>query len=107
MKDIILCSSNPMLVKSLYGILRDAGTLVETVEHPSIAVQKIIARKYDAVIIDSDPFGLSAEDATEIIRRVAPEIQILLVGTARNSRQAEAVDLEVFKRVIHAIAQTA
>ncbi len=106
MKDIILCSSNPLLIKSLYGIMRDAGTGVDIVEHPSLAVQKIIEKKYDAVIIDSDPFGLSAEDAATIIRRIAPEMPVLLVGLKEGRKRAE-VDLEIFKRMIHAIAQTA
>ena len=42
MKNILLCSSNPILVKSLYAILRDEGFYVATSEHPAFAVQMIM-----------------------------------------------------------------
>lgn len=102
MKNIILCSSNPILVKSLYGMLRDEGHTVETIEHPAFAVQIIMKKHYDFIIIDSEPFGLSAEDAAEIIQRVAPAVQILFVGNDRRHTSAPTVetpvDLEEFKK---------
>ncbi len=108
MKKIILCSSNPILVKSLYGILRDEGHCVETIEHPVFAVQMVMHDKYDLLIIDSEPFGLSAEDASEIIRTVAPGMSILFVGSRQDRTHVQAVetpiDLEEFKRTIHSIA---
>ncbi len=108
MKDIVLCSSNPILIKSLYGVLRDEGYNVETVEHPARAVQMIMRRPYDLIIVDSEPFGLSAEDAAQIIKTVAPGIPILYVGSGRSGVHAPAVetplDLEEFKRTIHSIA---
>ena len=60
MKTIILCSSNPMLIKNLYGVLRDEGYTVETMEHPALAVKKVMWAHYDFVIVDSEPFGMSA-----------------------------------------------
>jgi DNA-binding NtrC family response regulator len=108
MKNIILCSSNPILIKSLYGILRDEGYEVETIEHPAFAVQRVMSRRYDFIIIDSEPFGLSTEDAAEIIKTVAPDMPILLVGSGQGRERAQAVetplDLELFKRTIHSIA---
>jgi DNA-binding response OmpR family regulator len=106
MKNIILCSSNPILVKSLYGILRDEGHNVETIEHPAFAVQMVMHKPYDLIIIDSEPFGLSAPDAAEIIRTVAPGMQILFVGSSRDDDRAAdgPLDLEEFKRTIHSIA---
>ncbi|MGE5173558.1 MAG: hypothetical protein ACM3MD_06995 [Betaproteobacteria bacterium] len=89
-------------------MLRDEGYAVETVEHPSLAVQMIMRRRYDFIIIDSEPFGLSAEDAEEIIRTLAPDMPILFVGSGHNRRRTQAVetpiDLEDFKRTIHGIA---
>ncbi len=104
MKNVVLCSSNPILVKSLYGILRDEGHAVETAEHPAFAVQKIIEKKFDCVIIDSEPFGLSAEDAAEIIRTVSPGIQVLFIG--RSGREESGgketpLDLEEFRKSFH------
>lgn len=107
MKNIILCSSNPILVKSLYAILRDEGHNVETIEHPAFAVQAIIRKRYDFIIFDSEPFGLSAEDAAGIINWVAPDMRVMFIGRDRpgDSRNIEgAFDLEEFKKTIDSIA---
>ncbi len=108
MKNIILCSSNPILIKSLYAILRDEGYNVDTVDHPALAVQKVMFGLYDFVIVDSEPFGLSAEDAVRIIKTVAPDMPIVHVGAGSHEEPSMAVetpiDLEEFKRAIHSIA---
>ena len=106
MKNILLCSSDPILIKNLYGILRDDGYAVETVEHPALAVQRVMSGTLvDALVVDSEPFGLSAEDAVQIIRSVKPHLPILCVGS--ECREAPGVDspldLEAFKRTVHAI----
>jgi DNA-binding NtrC family response regulator len=105
MKNVVLCSSNPILVKSLYGILRDEGHTVETTEHPAFAVQKIIEKKYDCVIIDSEPFGLSAEDAADIIRKLSPGIQVLFIDRVGCDESGEGrekpLDLEEFRNTFH------
>jgi hypothetical protein len=69
-------------------------------------VQSIIRQKYDFLIIDSEPFGLSSEDAAEIIKTVRPGIRILFVGRAHplSSARPEPLDLEELKRTIHGIA---
>ena len=108
MKNILLCSSDPMLIKNLYGLLRDEGYEVETVEHPALAVQTVMDRAFDALVVDSEPFGLSAEDAVQIIRSVKPDLPILCMGGKRECGGAVGVetplDLESFKRTIHSIA---
>ncbi len=107
MKHILLCSSNPILTRNLYAILCDAGLLVESIEHPAFAVQKIMAQKFDALIIDSEPFGMSAEEAVEIIRTVAPALPVLYVGEHTRSEMPAAerpLDLEELRRTIRTIA---
>ena len=107
MKKVILCSSNPILIKSLYGMLRDEGLCVEAIEHPAFAVQMIMKQGYDFLIIDSEPFGLSAEDAAEIIQSIAPDIKILFLGKNLHDHPTTAgatVDLAEIKRTIHSIA---
>jgi len=108
MKNIILCSSNPILIKSLYSMLRDDGYSVETIEHPAQAVQMVLRRHYHCVIVDSEPFGLSAEDAATIIKAVSPLMPVLFVGDDHNDRHTQAaktaIDLEAFRRTIHSIA---
>jgi DNA-binding NtrC family response regulator len=107
MKDIILCSSNPILIKSLYCVLREEGYNVELADHPSLAVQKVMFGKYDFVIVDSEPFGLSAEDAVEIIKAVSPATPTVVVGGAGHAGVPSVetpIDLEEFKHTIHDIA---
>jgi DNA-binding NtrC family response regulator len=108
MKKIILCSSNPLLVKSLYGMLRDEGYAIEDVEHPALAVQKILGSTYDFMIVDAEPFGLSAEDAARIITTIAPEMPIFCVGgdTAVDTLPMIRLpaDLDAIKEMIQHIA---
>ncbi len=105
MKKILLCTSDPLLIKNLYGVLRDEGFAVETVEHPAVAVQKVMNGSFDVLILDSEPFGLSKQDAVEILRTVKPDLPILCVGKecAETSGVDLPLDLEVFKRTVHAI----
>ncbi len=96
-----------MLIKSLYGMLRDEGFTVDMAEHLSQAVHMIMEKKYDGVIIEAGPFGLQAEDAVRIIRVVSPGLPVLVTGKSCCAAEAlniEApVDLEEFKQAIHAI----
>lgn len=105
MNEVLLCTHNPILIKNVYGILRDEGFGVEVVDHSALAVQKVFQGSYIAVIIDAESFGLSAEDAVHIIKSVSPEIVVICVGFAKLSSGVMSmnlpVDLEEFKRAIH------
>jgi CheY-like chemotaxis protein len=108
MKKIILCSSNPLLIKSLYGTLRDEGYTIEDVEHPALAVQKIFNGVYDCLIVDTEPFGLSAEDAARIIKTIAPAMPIFSIGGGTACDNLSMIrlpaDLEAIKELIHHVA---
>jgi DNA-binding response OmpR family regulator len=107
MKQLLLCSSDPLLTKNLYGVLRDEGYSVETVEHPALAVQAVMRGAFDALVVDSEPFGLSAEDAAKIIRTLDPALPILFVGREREAGiqgSRTQLDIESLKRTIHGIA---
>jgi DNA-binding response OmpR family regulator len=108
MKNILLCSSDALLVRNLYGILRDEGHVVDTVEHPALAVQKVLNGAFDVIILDSEPFGLSTEDAAQIIRSVRPDLPVICLGQECRHDAAYAVDspldVEAFKRKVHAVA---
>lgn len=93
MDTILLCSHNPILVKSLYGILRDEGYSVDVAEHPSQAVHMVMGKSFSSVIIDPEPFGLSVDDAVKIIRSVAPETLVIFVGN--DSPETETLSIEV------------
>jgi len=105
MFQILLCTHNPLLVKDLYGILRDEGFTVELADHPALAVRMVLQGDYGAVIIDSGAFGLSAEEAVQVIRSISPDIPILVAGNETYTGGALSlktpVDLEEFRRVIH------
>ena len=108
MKKILLCSSNPLLIKSLYGMLRDEGCSVEEVEHPALAVQKVLKSAYDFMIVDAEPFGLSAEDAARIIKTRAPGMPIFSIGGSTACDNLSMIrlpaDLDAIKEMIHHVA---
>ena len=107
MTTILLCSANPILIKSLYGVLRDDGYGVDIVEHPALAVQKVLVGGYGMLVVDSEPFGLSAEDAVQIIRLTMPDLPVLYIGSGAHGTAPvvdASADLEAFKRTLHAIA---
>jgi len=105
MNEILLCTHNPILLKNVYGILRDEGFTVEVVDQPALAVQRVFQGNYTAVIIDSESFGLSAEDAVQIIKSVSPDVVVICVGFAKLNSDVMSVnlpvDLEEFKQAIH------
>jgi hypothetical protein len=67
-----------------------------------------MAGAFDIMVVDSEPFGLSAEDAVQIIRAVKPGFPVLCVGSECDCGAAPGVetplDLEKFKRTMHSIA---
>jgi CheY-like chemotaxis protein len=107
---MLLCTHNPLMIKDFYGILRDEGFSVAIAEHPASAVRmvlesrKVLREKYVSVIIDSESFGLSAEEAVQIIRNTLPSVPIIVVGhnehipDVLNVRMP--IDLEEFKQTI-------
>ena len=107
MTDVLLCTNNPLLSKSLYGMLRDEGYSVDTADHPALAVQMVIKKAFNALIIDSEPFGLSVDDAVRIIRTLSPEIAVLFIGddsgTVDGLSIEAPVDLAEFRQTIQAM----
>jgi len=105
MAQVLLCTHNPLLVKDLYGILRDEGFTVQIADHPALAVRMVLQGNYSAVIIDSRAFGLSAEEVVQIIRSISPDIPIIVAGNETYTGGALSlkipVDLEEFKKAIH------
>ncbi|MEW6108469.1 MAG: response regulator [Nitrospirota bacterium] len=107
MKEILLCSHNPLLIKNIIGILIDDGYSVDTVDHPSNAVRNVLKKRYNILIIDSEPFGLSGEDAIHIIRILAPDIPVISLGVPQPGTDATIIkapiDLEEFKQIFTGI----
>ncbi len=105
--NILLCSQNPMLIKGLYGILRDEGYSVDQSDYPAHAVQQIIKNSYEAIIIDSQAFGMPAEDAVKVINAISPDIRIILVGYPEDETDSLSIkvpiDLEKLRDLVHNI----
>ena len=109
MEEILLCTHDPILVKSLYGVLRDNGHDVEIADHLALAVRMILTGHYYAVIIDGKPLGLSVEDAVQIMKTVSPEMPIIVAGGHDCGTDALSirmpVDLEELRELINSINQ--
>jgi DNA-binding NtrC family response regulator len=105
--EILLCTHNPLLIKSFYGILVNEGFNVEIADHSALAVQMVLERRYAAVLIDSESFGLPAEDAVQIMRDISSDMPIIVTGNNNYIAGAYSVktpvDLEEFRYVIHSI----
>lgn len=90
-------------------MLRDEGYGVDVAEHPSAAVQMSFNGDHTAVIMDSEPFGLSVEDAVRIIKTVVPGILAIIIGSETAGTDALSIeapiDLEQFKRTIRSISR--
>ncbi len=79
MKRILLCSQEPLLIKELYGPIRDGGIEVVTTEYISDAVREFLANRYDAVILDTRNIGLNAYEAASIMKDTISSAPIFLL----------------------------
>lgn len=99
------------MIKGLYGILRDEGYNVDLSDYPAHAVQQIIKNSYEAVIIDSQAFGMPAEDAIKVIKTIAPDIRVILVGYPEEQTDALStkvpIDLEKLRCLVHSMHKSA
>ena len=50
MNDLLVCSSDPLFIKNLYGVLRQLGFGVNMTDHAAHAVQMSFGREYAAVL---------------------------------------------------------
>ncbi len=96
-----------MLIKGLYGILRDDGHNVDLSDYPAHAVQQIIKNSYEAIIIDSQAFGMPAEDAVKVIKTIAPDIRVILAGYPEDETDSlsikSPIDLEKLRALVHSM----
>jgi len=105
MHDILVCTHNPILLKSLYGVLRDEGFDVAISDHPALAVQMVLKKDYAAVLIDAQTFGLPVDDSIQIIKSISPEATVIVIGSSEYDSDALSVripvDLAEVKKLVH------
>ncbi len=92
MRRILFCSQDHLLKKSAYGLLRDDGHIVDTVEHPSDAVRSFLLNPYDAVVMDSRDVGLRATDASAVIKSLKADTAIFVLGGMESGRDVFILD---------------
>ncbi len=105
MDEILLCTHDPILIKNIYGFLRDDGHSVEIADHLALAVQMVLKNPYQAFIVDGRLFGLSADDAVQIMKMVSPEMPVIVVGGRCDRQDAlfvgMPVDLEELRTLVN------
>jgi len=60
--------------------LRDEGYAVITVRASRPCRSEGPVGAYDLVIVDAEPFGMSARKAAQVIRSVAPGMPVVIMG---------------------------
>ena len=91
-------------------MLRDEGFNVELSDHPSHAVQLIMKGSYAAAILDSQAFGMPADEAARIINTIAPEMKVILTGLNDETTKSPGIwvpfDLENLRSLVHCMQNT-
>lgn len=109
MDKILICISDPIIVKSLYAFLREQGYEIETTDHTAHAVQRIFETRYAAVVLDAEGVGLSAREAVRIMNSVVAEMPVIIAGAPYSPEGAicigKPVDLEELGQAIRAIVE--
>jgi len=107
MGTLLLCSLDPMFLKSLYGVLRQEGHEIEIAQHPADAVRMCLAKDYWAVIMDSGNIGFSPHEAAAAIRSVCKGMPVIIAGEANPSpdsiQVSNPIDLEEVREVLRSL----
>lgn len=103
----MLCSCDPLFLKSLYGVLRQEGYEVDMTEHPADAVRMSFVKDYSAVIMDSGDVGFSAYEAAAAIRSISGRMSVIIAGGTGPSSDSipvrKPLDLEEVKLVLRSL----
>ncbi len=78
-------------MKGLYAPLREDGYTIDIAEHTAEAVRCVLQRHYDVIILDSRDIGLKASEASSIIRKIDPEVYIVLIGDNEGYEYSEDI----------------
>lgn len=100
----MLCSQDPLFLKSLYCVLRDEGYEIEVATHTADAVRLSLIRDYSAVIMDSGNVGFSEREAAKVIKSVTGGTPVIIAGEtdplSDSIRVDKPLDLEEVKGVL-------
>lgn len=85
MRKTLLCSHNPLFIKSLYGLFIEGGFSLEIVDHIGLVIKRVMEGDIELLVMDASTFGLSVDEAVEIIRNMVPELPYIIVGPLNSS----------------------
>ncbi len=79
MLDVLVCCDDPLLRRSLIGVVNEEGYTVRCVENTADAVRHQLTEPSRVVVIDYAGFGMSPQEAAMVIREVSPLTQVVLI----------------------------
>jgi DNA-binding NtrC family response regulator len=92
MKALLLCSQDPLFLKSLYCVLKEEGYEIEVATHTANAVRLSLFRCYSAVIMDSGNVGFSEREAAKVITSVTGGTPVIIAGGGDSRSDLICVD---------------
>lgn len=95
MEKVLLCSFDPMLKKGLQGPLSDAGFCMDSVDYPAEAIRLIMNKTYKAVILDTGGIGMDPYDAAIIIKNLASEVKVIILGANGGGQEVYSISKPV------------
>lgn len=81
MSDILVCNSDRPLSQYLVNLLSEEGHRVEVTQKGSDAIQKILSKKFKAVILGMDIEGMSGVEVISIVNKIDTTLPIIAIAT--------------------------
>jgi len=81
MSDILVCNGDHPLSQYLVDLLSEEGHRVEVTQRGSEAIQKILSKKFKAVILGMDIEGMSGVEVISIINKIDKNLPIITIAT--------------------------
>ena len=83
MRELLVCSYDPIFIKSLGGLIRQEGYEMLVADHPALAVRMAFERPLAAVIMDSEVIGFSAGDAASALTNSFEHLTVIISGRTK------------------------
>ncbi len=81
MSDILVCNADNPLNQYLAKLISEEGHRVEVAKRGSEAIQKILSKKFRAVILGMDIEGMSGVEAISIINKIDTNLPIIAIAS--------------------------
>jgi len=81
MSDILVCNADNPLNQYLAKLISEEGHRVEVTQRGSEAIQKILGKRFKAVILGMDIEGMSGVEAISIINKIDTNLPIIVIAS--------------------------